>query len=327
MDNRILVIDALNCLFQLKHRKSSSVLWDFITDMKQIACDLKISRVVMCCDAGQSTYRLKLHPGYKGDRIKNKEKESDKDKADRAKFLEEANQVIKLAPLFGFDVVKVKGVEADDLVAYLACHTDLTSNRLAILSSDSDLFQLLRPNIVQRSYSDKMTLKPLDYKIPPKVWLNTARFKEAYEIDPWQYAHYKALAGDTGDSIKSPYKVGETSAMRMIQKWGTLEGVKANLGNLGSIPRFSSVGKDNLRAEFAMVEANLPLVNLNHTPEVFQEMFGDAGIKTMQGVIERLQEPPTLDDDALKELMFQDGKVRFYDGFEAWTMPLRGFIH
>jgi len=273
----ILLVDSYNALFQLLHVHEPNVFWRFTTDLKGIMADLKISKVIMCCDAGSSKYRLEKYPAYKGTRQEARDKATPAEVARRDKFMAETRVFLDECPMFGFEVVKCPGIEADDIIAYFVQHVDLTKFRLGILSSDTDLFQLIRPNVVQRSYSDKMKFKPLALDVPKKVWVNYARFLDVYDVTPEQWPHVKALAGDTGDNITSPAGLGDTFALKLIQKYGNIDGVfKAANDDTLDIPRMTQKVKTALASAEgqAMVRRNMELVSLLYTPEVEAQIFG-----------------------------------------------------
>lgn len=323
----VLLVDAYNALFQLMHVKESNVFWRFTTDLKTIISDLNIGKVVMCCDAGKSKYRLAKYPEYKSDRQVARDKADPKEVARRAQFMQDASDYLNSCGMFGIEVVKCPGVEADDIIAYFVQHTDLTKFRLAILSSDSDLFQLLRPNVVQRSYSEKMKFKPLKLDVPKKVWVNTTRFIDVYNMEPWQWAHVKSLSGDKGDSIYSPEGLGDMLAMAMVQKYGTIDSVfnAATEGTL-DIPRLPHKVKVALASSEgqAMVRRNMELVNLLYTPETEADIF-DGWFDYLDSAIARFGEAPEVDTDLVKERMFQDGRVKLYHECDSWVKEFRGF--
>lgn len=330
----ILLVDAYNVLLTLMHVKEKDVFWRAATDIKQIMYDLGISKVVMCCDAGDSKYRLSKYPEYKLTRREARAKEELEKPAEAARkaaFIKDAKEFIDLSPMFGFDVVKCPGIEADDIIAYFVQHTDLTTHRIAILSSDTDILQVIRPNVVQRSYSKKMKFKPLDVDVPPKVWVNTSRFIEVYGIEPKQWVHFKALAGDTSDNITSPEGLGEGGALKLIQKYGDIDTIfkEAEAGTL-QIPRLAKKAKAALATEEgqAMVRRNVDIVSLLYTDEQHKELFVDTGWDVaLDEVIDTLSEPPLVEGTTIKERMLEDGRVGLHHSFDEWVNMFRGANH
>lgn len=326
----ILLIDGLNSLLQHKHNKTplQDVLWTFIADIKGMMGELQISRTILVYDKGDSRYRMKLHPGYKGERRARRAKEALEDPAKAAadaKFMAMVFRIIELLPLFGIETFCLPGVEADDIIAFMANHADLSKYKLHILSTDTDLLQLVRPGVIQRGYSKTMGLKPTTVKIPEKVWVNEKRFRDAYGFTPEQYTHMKALAGDRGDSVPSPDGLGEGWALKLIQTYGSVEGVKANLEDL-QIPRMPTRVKESLRDNWELVDKAWDLVNLRHSPEQEAAIFTAAERQQVVDLMSRMELPPQLNEPRLREMLLEAGKVNVYKAFAVWAMPLTGKV-
>lgn len=242
---RILLVDTLNSMFTLYHRQQPGKLWTFLSDLRGIVEQFKFDRVVLATEGGSSQYRLGLLPSYKSERRKRRDEAPPEEKAALKRFLEEdVKDFLDTAKLLDFLILQVKGAEADDLIGFYANNIDLDKYQLCVLSSDTDLHQLLRPGIVQASYGKDMIM-PLqeNARIPAKVWLNSATFQEQHGIDPRQYTLVKSLSGDTSDSIPSPEGVGESYALGLIQLFGDLDGVEAQVNKMKLTPTYEAVLK------------------------------------------------------------------------------------
>lgn len=316
----VLLVDLLNSTFQLKHYKEKEPIWRFASDLRNIMSQNAISKVILCTDTGSSAYRLGLYPEYKEVRRARREAASSDEKAAMLEFFEVVNQFKELAPMFGFEVASVPNVEADDIVAYFSREIDTTKVRASILSSDTDLFQLLRPGVRQRSYGEKMKL--LDTDVPTQTWVTYDRFCEVYEMTPYQYMQAKSIAGDTGDSIYSPEGVGEGAGMKLIRRYGSIDEVEKNIDDL-DIPRFSKKGRENLKNDFWMVRRNVELISLLHDPAKYKSIFG-AGLSSLEDIKANLEVPPEVDQDAIKEWLFENGRVGIYNKFDEWVKPFLG---
>lgn len=317
----VLAVDTLNSLFFLHHNHEADPIWKFVHDLRGVMNTWKINKTVLCCDRGQSQYRLNLYPDYKKDRRERRELETPENKERLDKFFKEVvEKFIKIAPMFGFEVAGISGVEADDIISYFSRTVDATT-RVAIMSSDTDLLQLLRPGVIQRSYGDKMKL--FDTDIPVQVWINEARFIEASGMTPYQYMEAKSISGDKGDSIYSPEGIGEGQGMKLIRRYGSIEEVEKNKDSW-DVPRFPEKYRNNLREEFWMVHRNKELINLLHDESTYRKVFGEKGIATLEDIKKRLPEAPSVDEKAIKEWLFENGKVNIYNNFGEWSRPLFG---
>jgi DNA polymerase-1 len=323
----ILVIDAMNTLIQLHHSgvAPQDVLWSVTNLLRTLCLELQVHRTILAVDGGDSRYRLGLLPSYKGERKRRRAEEKEKFPEKAAAFeryLKACYAYFKAAPLFGIEVVRYDGVEADDIIAYLSRHVDLSRFRLANLSSDTDLLQLLRPGVVQRSVGATMGLKPTDVKIPPKVWVNLKRFFDAYQITPAQYVWMKALAGDTGDSVPSPEWVGEGTALKLMQRYQSIDNVKASLHCL-DIPRMPAKAKQSLADNWELVGKAHKLVNLLHSEEEERAIFAKEDLESLASLVADLDRPAAIAEEPLKEMLLQAGKVQACDNFTVWSLPFR----
>lgn len=333
---RILLIDHLNQIFVFHHRQSPNITLDYLSALRRVADESKTDRIILCCDYGRSKYRTGIHPGYKGDRYAEREKKTPQEKRQFEAFLAEASKFQDVAGWFGIEAVSVYGTECDDILAYIVANTDLTRHQLCILSSDQDLYGLLRPNVVQGSlvYS-KTSDGPSRQK---NGWINQRSFQDYFGIEPWQWYHVKALKGDAGDSnlklaresggtitpcIKSPDGLGEVAALKMIQAYRDIDGVEANLDRI-QIKGLRKTVIPELKENFSQIRQNFRMMNLLHGPEVMNEIFTSEAQKKLNGVISRFDEKPTLNKDAIEEWSFETGQLSIAMDLDGWVGPFVG---
>lgn len=321
---RILLIDSLNVLFTLYHRKSNGKVWKFYEDLRTIVYQFGVHRVLMAAEGGRSKYRLSIHPGYKEDRIKRREQEPQSEKDRLERFLkEEVADVYSVAEMLGIQIVKVQGAEADDVIARVVNALDYSEYQLMIMSSDTDLHQLLRSGVVQSSYGALLEYLDAGKKIPGSVWINSETFTKEKGVTPKQYALVKSLAGDTADSIPSPKGLGETTALRLIEKYGDLDTVESELKNNFEgvvIPRFSVKVKQALLDEFHSIRRNRLLIELDHSPE---EVLGEDGVKYVSEVLDNLEQPVEHDVDKFTELCYECGQLDLVERMDFWLHPFK----
>lgn len=332
-------------MLQMMHHGVTDPLWDFISFCKTACTDMGIHKVLLCNDRGDSKYRMGLQPGvvtddtdapeldgvhysvlpYKGQRRITSALDAARKPAAAKKKLEyikKVNRVVEeYAPYFGFVDCTIKGIEADDVISYITRHSDCDDYNICVVSSDGDLFQLISGNVVQRSYADKMAVNGT--KIPPKIWVNQARFMSAYEMTSQQFITFKALAGDNGDSVHSPKGMGEGTAMKMIHKYKTIDNVRANLHDLG-IPRISKNLLAALKADnIGYFDHNYKMVNLLHNNDALLDIFG-TDHSFLHGIIERLDEAPQVNDEEVQELMLETGRTGLIAKYNQWIKPFKG---
>ena len=149
---------------------------------------------VICFDSGPSTFRRELFPAYKAARVYNP--------VESGSWLM-LKEFLDLAHL---PYVTQEGVEADDLIADYV-RRKKPDDKITIVSADKDFFQLLNGWVEIMSPND------------PEPW-TTFRFRSVYKIHPEHYGKVLALAGDSSDNIPGVPRVGDKTAIKLLNKHG-----------------------------------------------------------------------------------------------------------
>lgn len=318
---RVLIIDCLNTLFQLYHTGVNDKAFKFLNDMKDIASQFKVDRVVLACDGGSSRYRLEKLPTYKADRKKKRAEAPPEEQNKLKKFLQEdVKDAVELCRQVGIPVLQYQGVEADDIIAFFANNIDTSKYNLMILSTDTDLNQLIRPGIVQCGYNRELTNAMAEGKIPASLWMNTDGVIEKWGLTPEQYGEAKSLCGDPGDSIKSVVDLGEGSALKLIKEYGSLKEIERLCieGKEVSVPRMKQTAKANLRADFSVVWKAFDLINLRYGAEKAKEILGLDAYSDLVYQIDKLAEPRNMDVAVFKEMLFEYGRLAEIEQLDSW---------
>ena len=129
----------------------------------------------------------------------------------------------------GLPVLRVPGVEADDVIGTLACRAVKAGQRVIISTSDKDMAQLV---------CDGITL----VNTMSGTVLDRAGVKAKFDVFPEQIIDYLALVGDASDNIPGIDKVGPKTAARWLNQYHTLDALLEHRDQIEG-----KVG-DNLRA-------------------------------------------------------------------------------
>ncbi len=146
----------------------------------------------------------------------------------------------------GIRQVCVEGQEADDVLAALAVRAKEHVDEVLIATSDKDLLQAV---------DEVINVVPLSGKGPK---LGPSGVCEKTGVRPEQIVPWLAMIGDSSDNISGVPGVGKKTAARLLQTYGTLAGIRDNLGALAG----SKVGQA-LAANWDRVERNVRMVQLN----------------------------------------------------------------
>ena len=116
---------------------------------------------------------------------------------------------------FGLPIYEHEGYEADDLLGTLAAQATEEGVETYLVSLDSDIAQLVRPGVRLWMY------RP--YQRDSVVYETAEQVKGKYGVLPEQVPDLKALKGDVSDNIPGVPGVGDKTAARLIEQFGTVE--------------------------------------------------------------------------------------------------------
>ena len=179
----------------------------------EIVRDVKPSACVLAFDSPVPTYRASLTEGYKAGRAKAKaaERDQEKTRVNKAR-LNALDHLAATAGIWGWNVMRAEGYEADDLIAAfvhglrVAPASGLLNNRRRIMvaSNDSDLCQLLAFPAVDI----------LD--VAKRRYVTEKSFTDAKGYAPHLVPLVKAIGGDTSDDISGLKGVGDAYAVAYV---------------------------------------------------------------------------------------------------------------
>jgi DNA polymerase-1 len=150
------------------------------------------------------SFRTDIFPGYKSGRT---EPPDDLEpQFDRCGDVAEA---------LGMATFAVDGFEADDILAVLAHRLSGAGRMIEILTQDKDMFQLVRPGVVVRTFSGER--------------LDASAVRARLGVSPARVTDYQALVGDPVDSIPGVPGVGPKTARMLLEQFSSLDGLLAHL--------------------------------------------------------------------------------------------------
>jgi DNA polymerase-1 len=144
----------------------------------------------------------------------------------------------------GLPLLRVPGVEADDVIGTLAKQGAASGYDVLISTGDKDMAQLVGPNI---GLINTMSNTRLD----------RAGVKVKFDVFPEQIVDYLALVGDSSDNIPGITGVGPKTAAKWLNQYQTLDGLIAHAADIAG-----RVG-ENLRNELAMLELSRKLATID----------------------------------------------------------------
>lgn len=263
MENRVLLVDGMALLF--RHFYATSLHNQFMYNSKDIPTngiqgfvrhiftainEINPSHVAVCWDMGQSTFRNDMYTDYKQNRP-----------APPEELIPQFDYVKEISDQFGFINVGMTNYEADDVIGTLA-KTFSDNNEVHIITGDKDLLQCINNNV-------EVWLIKKGFNIYNRYTLT--RFNEEYQLNPQQLIDIKAFMGDSADGYPGVKGIGEKTALKLIQTYGSVENVLSNIDQLTPAQRKKiEADKDNLTLSKRLAEiyTEVPL----NSVEIYRDM-------------------------------------------------------
>ena len=192
-----------------KNGEYTNAVYGFMNMFFKILTDIAPEYLAVAFDLKAPTFRHKAYSEYKGTR-----KPMPEELRPQIPLLKE------LLRLMNVTVIEQEGIEADDIIGTIAKNTDVLTY---IFTGDKDSFQLV----------DEQTEVHFTKRGITDVEIYTFdNFLEKTGILPKQIIDLKSLMGDSSDNIPGIPGVGEKTALSLIQKFSSLDGVYENIHSL-----------------------------------------------------------------------------------------------
>tara|TARA_Y100000389_G_scaffold60372_1_gene56554 strand:- start:14268 stop:15119 length:852 start_codon:yes stop_codon:yes gene_type:complete len=262
-ENNLLLIDANNVAFRYLHRPNfDDYSQEYIKTISSLGKSYSAKRIVCCFDVGASSYRKAIYPGYKQNRKVERTEE------EKIRFTGFFNCLKDTTELLPFEHYKFKGIEADDLITYLANNLKEQYDNVWIVSSDRDLYQLLDHNVnIFNLFSRK------------EVTLDSLH--EDWEFTPQEFLFSRIIEGDKSDGIMGIDGIGKKRSQSLVKEYKNLDNLINNLPIAGKAKYIQNLnsGKEILLLNKQLMDLNTYLeeaINMSENPEVIKTIMGEA---------------------------------------------------
>ncbi len=224
-------------------------LYGLLSMLVRIINDLRPDYIAAAVDLPGETFRDAAYKDYKGTR----------QETDQA-LVEQLKRAPDVLASFGIPVYSAEGFEADDVIGTIVEQVKKKKDlEVIIASGDKDALQLID--------GTRVTVFTLGKGLNDTVMYDEARVKERYGFGPLTVVDLKGIAGDPSDNIKGVPGVGEGSALKLLQKYGSIKAVYAAIKKDGTEKvseatgvqkRFVQLVADNKKeAEFSKLLATI----------------------------------------------------------------------
>lgn len=225
MKKRIIILDGNSLMFRAYYATAytgnlmqtstglyTNALYGFANMLTKIQNEFEPVYMLVAFDKGKATFRHQMLATYKGTR-----KHMPEELAMQLPLIREYLDVL------GIKRLELDEYEADDIVGSMAKLANKNGMDAICLSGDKDLLQL-----VSDDTKVMLTIKG----ISELDEYNVDNFKEKMGFEPVQMIDYKAIIGDNSDNLAGVRGVGPKTAVSLLAKYHTLEGIYEHLDEL-----------------------------------------------------------------------------------------------
>ncbi len=186
---------------------ATNAIYGFTNMLLKVMRDLGPDRLAVIFDSKGPTFRKEIYPEYKANRA-----EMPEDLVPQIPYIK------KIVHALNLPGIELAGYEADDIIATLAKKFAGQGMEITVVTGDKDLMQIVNEHVrLLDTMKDKVTG-------PEEV---VARFGGADKV-----IEVQALAGDSSDNIPGVPGIGEKTAKTLIDEYGDIETLLANLDQL-----------------------------------------------------------------------------------------------
>ncbi len=164
--------------------------------------------IVVAMDSREGSFRKDLYEPYKANRP-----------PAPPDLEQQMLRVRQIVEAWGMSPIEAPGYEADDIIATLVAQAREKGLRVVIVSADKDLLQLVGPDVVMYDTMRDKVFGPEETQ-------------EKFGVTPDQVRDLLALMGDSSDNVPGVPSVGQKTAAKLLQEWGTLEGIYEHLDEI-----------------------------------------------------------------------------------------------
>lgn len=246
-DGKIVLVDGSSYLYRAYHAlpkltssrgEPTGAIHGVLNMIAKLMTEEDTEHFVVVFDAPGKTFRDELYPEYKANRD-----------AMPDDLREQIQPVLDTIPAMGLPLLRIEGVEADDVIGTLSKQAAAAGMDVLVSTGDKDMAQLVNDRV---TIVNTMTGAVLDRD----------GVKEKFDVFPEQIIDWLALVGDSSDNIPGVPKVGAKTAAKWLNEYGTADGIVENAeaikGKVGESLR-DNLEQLSLSRELATIRQDIEL--------------------------------------------------------------------
>ena len=219
---RLLLVDAPSYFYRAFHAirelrspagEPTNAIYGVVNMLRKLKQDFPSDYIACVLDPKGKTFRDDIYPEYKATRQAMPE--------DLAKQID---PMLETIAALGWPIVVVDGVEADDVIGTLVRRAESHGWDSVISTGDKDLTQLVNERVTW-----------VNTMATPIEKLDREGVEAKFGVAPEKIVDYLALMGDAVDNVPGVDKVGPKTACKLIEQYGSLEGVIAHADDIKGV--------------------------------------------------------------------------------------------
>lgn len=286
--------------FSTSAGQPTNAIYGFASMLINLIRDEKPTHIATAFDVSRKTFRSEKFPEYKANRAATPEE-----------FRSQVSYINELLDAFEIPHFELEGYEADDVIATFVKKFS-NQAEIYICTGDRDSFQLV---------SDRVTVLYPKKGVTELARMTPDAVLEKYGLTPKQYPDFAALRGDPSDNLPSIPGVGEKTATKWIQEFGTLSELIAKVdivpGKAGGALR-AGLASVITNRELTQLKSDLPL-----STELDELSWSGVEISKVNQLFEKLEikalkarVAPFAKDGQVKEVAAKKKNLRDVTNFE-----------
>ncbi|MFC5338127.1 DNA polymerase I [Leucobacter denitrificans] len=254
--------------FQTQTGQHTNAIHGFISMLINLLSNEQPDSIAIAFDISRHSFRTEEYPEYKGTRG-----ETPPEFKGQIPLLQEALHAM------GITTIEKENFEADDILATLATRGPAEGYRVLVVSGDRDTIQLVDDNVT--------LLYPSKQGVSELTRYDAERVMERYGVRPEQYPEIAALVGETSDNLPGVPRVGEKTAVKWINQFGSLDEILRRQDEIGgkvgeSLREHAHLAVRNRKLNRLVRDVELPL-------EISDLKRGDVDMGAVQQVFAKLE--------------------------------------
>ncbi len=283
MSRKIILIDgnslfyrafyALPTSLSLKSGQVTNAVYGFTSMLIRLLTDERPDVVAVAFDTREPTWRHKYFKEYKANRD-----------ATPDELISQMPLVKEVLTALAIPIFELPGHEADDILATLAVKSEANGDEVLVVTADKDALQLITDSGVKVMTTRK--------GITDIVIYDRDKVRERYGVTPEQIPDFLGLKGDASDNIPGVPGVGDKTAAKLLQQFGSVEEIYEGVADIKGDRLRRTLEENREQAEMsktlAVLTKDLPLEldaedqRLGRwDPQVVREVFSQLEFKTL----------------------------------------------